>query len=813
MPNLTQISTVLLMTMMGLSIPISHAQTLLPAQQAFQFSVESANEQQARLSWQIQPNYYLYQHRFTVNSSKGAIKFNLPKGKAQFDENFGESIVYWNQVEFSIKTQPNQTYSVSWQGCAKDQICYAPQKKEFRTDATGRVIQDAPTLKFATAQPSQAKSVFLQGKSSNNTALESERPAKLIDEPVTTSEKVEKKTELAKENALNEKSAKDKAEPQQSEKNVTETAKPSVEPKALATEKKAEMLATAKQAQQTATAKTTEPAKATDSTENKTLTAKATDSTASKTAPTEKQEKAVQPTITAVQAEQEQAKAEKNVKTSATAVTTTTTSSPSTTKAENEHQDTTAQAVAKDMAQIATTTALAEQTQQLVTSTAPVQPAESKQTPSLSITENQTSEQNTSSSTESPVLAKDQQWLQQLQQHSFWYAVALFLGLGFLLAFTPCSLPMIPIVSSLLLRQTQGVKAWSIALVFVLSMATVYAVMGFIASSAGLGLQRWLQQPMVLVGFSVLFIVFALNLFGAFELQLPNRLVRRLDQWQSLQSGGTFVSAGVMGVLSALLVGPCMTAPLAGILLFIAQSEQQWQGAVLLFSLGFGMGIPLLLVSVLGARVLPRAGEWMNQVKAVFAFMMLGLSIYFVRPLLPEVVYAFLWYALAIAVVAYALFRFMWQHRVLKVLYSVMCVGALFGVASCHYQQYKHMTTTSSTVATWQGVQTVAEFKQALSNAPANRPIIIDVYADWCVACQPIEKMLKTSDVQQALKGYTLIKLDLSQFDEQHQAVLDEWQVLGPPTMLFLDAQQQEQRHLRLTGAFTQDELFKRLQP
>lgn len=787
MPNLTQISTVLLMTMMGLSIPISHAQTLLPAQQAFQFSIESANEQQARLSWQIQPDYYLYQHRFTVNSSKGAVKFNLPKGKAQFDENFGESIVYWNQVEFSIKTQPNQTYSVSWQGCAKDQICYAPQKKEFRTDATGRVIQDAPTLKFTTAQPSQTKSVFLSGQTSNNIALESERPAKLVDEPVTPLEKIEKKPELAKENGLNEKSAKEKAEPQSSEKNVKETAKPSNEPKALATEKKSETLATAKQAQDTATPKNTESTtKATDFKENKTLTAKA--------------EKNVENSTTAI----------------ATTTTTETTSSPAITKAKREHQDINAQAVAQDMAQIATTTALAEQAQEMVTSTEPVQPAESKQVPSLTPTENQTSAQNISSSTstESPVLAKDQQWLQQLQQHSFWYAVALFLGLGFLLAFTPCSLPMIPIVSSLLLRQTQGVKAWSIALVFVLSMATVYAVMGFIASSAGLGLQRWLQQPMVLVGFSVLFIVFALNLFGAFELQLPNRLVRRLDHWQSLQSGGTFISAGVMGVLSALLVGPCMTAPLAGVLLFIAQSEQQWQGAVLLFSLGFGMGIPLLLVSVLGARVLPRAGEWMNQVKAVFAFMMLGLSIYFVRPLLPEVVYAFLWYALAIAVVAYALFRFMWKHKVLKVVYSVMCVGALFGVASCHYQQYKHTTmTTTSTVATWQRVQTVDEFKQVLSNAPANRPIMIDVYADWCVACQPIEKMLKTSDVQQALKGYTLIKLDLSQFDEQHQAVLDEWQVLGPPTMLFLDAQQQEQRHLRLTGAFTQDELFKRLQP
>ncbi len=158
---------------------------------------------------------------------------------------------------------------------------------------------------------------------------------------------------------------------------------------------------------------------------------------------------------------------------------------------------------------------------------------------------------------------------------------------------------MLPILTSLIVRDSKGVKAWMIALTFVSSMAAVYAVLGLIASSAGLNFQRWLQQPGTLIAFSVLFVLFALNLFGLFEIKLPQRLVQRLDRAQAMQQGGSLVSAGVMGMISALLVGPCMTAPLAGALLFISQTQSQWQGALLLFTLGFGMGTPLLLASAL----------------------------------------------------------------------------------------------------------------------------------------------------------------------------------------------------------------------
>ncbi|MEQ1309858.1 cytochrome c biogenesis protein CcdA, partial [Acinetobacter bereziniae] len=185
-----------------------------------------------------------------------------------------------------------------------------------------------------------------------------------------------------------------------------------------------------------------------------------------------------------------------------------------------------------------------------------------------------------------PQIAQDQIWSAKLIEHSLWYGVLLFLGLGMLLAFTPCSLPMLPILTSLIIREHKGLKAWTIALTFVCSMALVYAGLGLIASSAGLNFQRWLQQPATLIAFSLLFVVFALNLFGLFELRLPQTWLNRLDRIQSMQQGGTLVGAGVMGVVSALLVGPCMTAPLAGTLLFISQTQNQWQGALLLFCLG-----------------------------------------------------------------------------------------------------------------------------------------------------------------------------------------------------------------------------------
>ncbi|MDY6460356.1 protein-disulfide reductase DsbD [Acinetobacter faecalis] len=425
----------------------------------------------------------------------------------------------------------------------------------------------------------------------------------------------------------------------------------------------------------------------------------------------------------------------------------------------------------------------------------------------------ETSSQKTLNDDES---AKDQMWSEKLADSSFIYGLLLFFGLGILLAFTPCSLPMIPILTSLIVRNNKGLKAWMIALVFVCSMAMVYAILGLIASSAGLNFQRWLQQPSTLIAFSLLFVAFALNLFGAFELKLPQALVNKLDHAQAMQQGGSLIGAAVMGMISALLVGPCMTAPLAGALLFISQTQSQWHGALLLFTLGFGMGTPLLIASILGSKFLPKVGMWMNQIKVIFAFIMLTLALYFVRPLLSEIWFQYLSLALGISFVAYVLFRFMWNKTQWKWAYIAILILTVPYMVYSQYQQSQRFFNTATNTSpnmVWNVAHTASEFHQILAQAPKDQGIIIDVYADWCVACQPIEhRILKAANVQQALQDFYLIKLDLSEYDAGHQALLNERDILGPPTYLFLNAEQQEIRNLRLTGAFSEQELLNQIE-
>ena len=593
---------VLVPLILGCSVFSSPAQAetaLLSAEQAFPLTVISTSQQQAELSWQIPDNYYLYQHKIEVRQGNQALALELPPAEDLYDDNYGHTQVYYQQLKFQIPTQAGQSYQVSWQGCAKDRICYPPQTIQFKTDLSGLV-------QFETAGSGTKRLLDLNS-----------------------------------------------ASPQQN--TLFNTA---------------------------------------DSSES-----------------------------------------------------------------------------ASD---------------------------------NLSASDRQTG----------PYAAQDQKWSAQLLERSLGYGLLLFFGLGILLAFTPCSLPMLPILTSLIVRDSKGLKAWMIALTFVSSMAAVYAVLGLIASSAGLNFQRWLQQPATLIGFSLLFVLFALNLFGLFEIKLPQGLVQRLDRAQAMQQGGSLVSAGIMGVISALLVGPCMTAPLAGALLFISQTQSQWQGALLLFTLGFGMGAPLLLASILGARILPKAGHWMNQIKVLFAFIMLALALYFIRPLISEAVLQWLSLALGMAFVAYVLFRIFWHRTGLRWLY-ILCLA--LAVPYIAYSQYQHsqrfFVEQASTEAKWHVARNAAEFQQILAKVPQGQKVIIDVYADWCVACQPIEhRILKSAAVQQALAPYFLIKLDLSQYNASHQALLNQWEILGPPTYLFLNAQQQEIRGLRLTGAFSEAELLAQLQ-
>lgn len=233
----------------------------------------------------------------------------------------------------------------------------------------------------------------------------------------------------------------------------------------------------------------------------------------------------------------------------------------------------------------------------------------------------------------------DQYFLSLLSEQGLLINALIFLGLGILLAFLPCSLPLIPILTGILVQQHRGYRAALIALVFVLGMALVYAVMGLAVAQLGYSFQRWFQSPVFISIFSILFVLFALNLFGAFQLSLPQGMLQRLDQWQQKQKGGTLIGAGLMGMIAALIVGPCMSAPLAGALIYVSQLNQPILGASYLFVLGLGLGLPLFVAAVFGSHLLPKPGIWMDRLKFSFGFVMLALALYFARPLLPGILY------------------------------------------------------------------------------------------------------------------------------------------------------------------------------
>lgn len=415
----------------------------------------------------------------------------------------------------------------------------------------------------------------------------------------------------------------------------------------------------------------------------------------------------------------------------------------------------------------------------------------------------------------SGVWNNDQYFLNLLSQQSVWLNLFVFLGLGILLAFLPCSLPLIPILSGILVQNHRGYRAAVIAFIFVTGMAIVYALMGFIVSQLGYSFQRWFQSPIFISIFSLLFIIFALNLFGVFQISLPQGMLQRLDLWQQKQKGGTLIGAGLMGMISALIVGPCMSAPLAGALIFVSQMNQPLLGATYLFVLGIGIGLPLFIAAVFGTHFLPKPGVWMDRLKVCFGFVMLLVATYFARPLIPTSIYQILMGLLLLGFAVYLL----WKMRpyveqiVVKSIIILLSLGMMFLGMNYVQQGYTHsLVTQAKTLHTWHKVKSTAQLSNVL-NANQGKAVVIDVYADWCVACQPIEKeVLPREDVQAQLNELVLIKLDLTHFEPSQDELLKKWQILGPPTFIFLNTQHDEIRDLRLTGTFTATQLLNRLQ-
>jgi thiol:disulfide interchange protein DsbD len=415
--------------------------------------------------------------------------------------------------------------------------------------------------------------------------------------------------------------------------------------------------------------------------------------------------------------------------------------------------------------------------------------------------------------------AADQALASGLQQRALGWSLLVFFGLGLLLAFTPCSLPMLPILAGLIVGSGASPKRGLVlASSYVVSMALVYAAMGVLAALLGASLPALLQQPWILGSFAAVFVLLSLPMFGFFELQLPVAVRDRLENIGRTRRGGSLIGAGVLGALSGLLVGPCMTAPLAGALLYIAQSGNALHGGLILFALGIGIGVPLLLLVTVGNRFLPKPGTWMNLLKGIFGFLFLGTAILMLRPVLDESLWIGLWGALLL-VMAYSGWRqtagfgrsahVFGASSVLFGLWgSVLLIGAAGGSDDVWrpLQVYSASRSVSAAGPTaheaFITVKDPAALQSELDTAKAQGQwVLLDYYADWCVSCKIMEKQVfGKPQVLDALKEVRLLRLDVTADNAASRELLGRYKVPGPPSLLWIGPNGEERRSQRITG-------------
>ncbi|HHF0928424.1 TPA: protein-disulfide reductase DsbD [Pseudomonas aeruginosa] len=427
-------------------------------------------------------------------------------------------------------------------------------------------------------------------------------------------------------------------------------------------------------------------------------------------------------------------------------------------------------------------------------------------------------------------MAEDQAAAQKLATLGPVAGTLLFFGFGLLLAFTPCTLPMIPIVSTLVVgSQANPRRALLLSSAYVLAMAGTYAAVGVAAGLAGANLQATLQSPWLLGAFAALFLILASSLFGLFELRLPTALVNRVESAGRGQTGGRIAGAAALGFLSALLVGPCMTAPLAGALLYIGQTGSALYGGLALFALGLGMGLPLLAIAVFGARVLPRPGAWMERVRIVFGYVMVGMAVVMLARFLPGTAGLVLWGAwilsIAVGLIAWGQAvvtrpRLAWTLRsgaVFAGLWSVlMLVGAASGGEST-LQPLAHLRGAAAAPAaaemTYVQAKTAADVDARIAEAGARGQwTLIDFYADWCVSCHVIERnVFGNPAVAARLAQVQIVRPDVTRNDAEDQALLRHWQVQGPPTLILVGPDGQERRAQRVVGEIHAGGFLERL--
>jgi thiol:disulfide interchange protein DsbD len=408
-----------------------------------------------------------------------------------------------------------------------------------------------------------------------------------------------------------------------------------------------------------------------------------------------------------------------------------------------------------------------------------------------------------------------------LASGSTWLVLLSFFGMGLLLTFTPCVFPMIPILSSIIVGQGDSIstgKAFSLSMVYVLAMAATYTAAGVMAAVFGANLQAAFQNPWILATFSIVFVLLALSMFGFYDLQIPAAWQAKLAGASGRQQGGTYAGVGIMGFLSALIVGPCVAAPLAGALIYIGQTGDAVLGGTALFALSMGMGAPVLVVGTSAGKLLPKAGPWMGAIKAVFGVLLLGVAIYLLERMVPAWIAMLLWGALAMVAAIYlgaldslaaasgGWRRFRKGAGLVLLVYGVLLVVGGFGGGNDVWHPLKGLASGSAGSRheglTFQRIKGVRGLDAALRGASAQgRPVMLDYYADWCVSCKEMERYtFSDAAVQAALGNTLLLQADVTANDAEDQALLARFKLFGPPAILFFGPDGVERPNYRVVG-------------
>ena len=442
---------------------------------------------------------------------------------------------------------------------------------------------------------------------------------------------------------------------------------------------------------------------------------------------------------------------------------------------------------------------------------------------------------------------------EQLATQSMITNLFIFFALGVGLAFTPCVFPMFPILSSLIAGQQNlsTKKAFALSFVYVQGMAVTYAILGLVIAALGGQVQGYLQHPYVLISFSLLFVLLAMSMFGWYEIKLPSAMMNRLTNISNSQKGGNYVGVFLMGVLSGLIASPCTTAPLSATLLFVAQSGDYLIGGLTLYVLSLGMGLPLLLLGTSGGKLLPKAGSWMQQVKTLFGFVMLIVPLILLERLVSSDTVLLMAGALALATALYLhywqsgqaqskLKTGLWLVATLLVISAVtLTKNVIWPVAtydgplttqSENVKDDSHVVSTvqaestnkeknitpvthTSNLAQFKQVANLAELKVAVAKANQQGLLVmVDLYADWCVACKEFEHYtFVDANVQQEFTHFQLIQIDLTEADNDTVELMDEYNVFGLPSILFFNKQGQELNTQRVAGFLNAPDFTKHL--